>query len=110
MVYLLQNSVKVLIWANITCSIGVLMSVVLEVISLITLKNYGIFYVQVAFYGKNITDLKLYSFFKHSILICKAFTWCNTEPENPKDVQNVYFGRCSTQHFNMNNEMLSTKS
>lgn len=35
--------------------------------------------------------------------------WCNTEPENPKDVQKVYFGRCSTQHFNMNSEMLSTK-
>lgn len=71
MVCLLQNSVKVLIWANITCSIGVLMSVVLEVISLITLKNYGIFYVQVAFYGKKITDLKLYSFLNTAFLFVK---------------------------------------
>lgn len=47
------------------------MSVVLEVISLITLKNYGIFYVQVAFYGKNITDLKLYSFLNTVFLFVK---------------------------------------
>lgn len=68
MICLLQRSANVLTWANITCSMGVLMSIIQEVISLIIVGNYGIFFVKVAFYGESITNnLKRYGFFNYCL-------------------------------------------